>query len=558
MLSRLLIRNYVLIDSLDIEFPEGLVIITGQTGAGKSIILGALSLLMGAKADASVIGESAENCVVEAEFDIDPDDEQTRLLLEENEAEWDDGHLIVRRQVNKSGRSRSFVNDSPVSVNVLQQMSAKLVDIHSQHQTLLLKDHSFQLDVLDHFAGNGGTLAECASEYKQWNALKGELVQLDERIARIERDKEYNQIQFDQLQAANVREGEIEALEQEQKALDNAEQIKEYLCAAENLFSSPDNSEIDFSVINSLKEIERNLEKASAFMPGLESLYQRVSEARVELDDVYGEVAGQNQKFEVSPERLQEVDDRLSLIYSLLSKHGCKSEIELIALRDELSQVLFDSTALVEKRVELEAAIKESFSRLSALSAQLHSSRVDAASKFATAIQDSIRYQELQSAVFEVDVLDAPQSSTGCDEILFRFSSTGRNAVDVAKCASGGEMSRIMLSLKDMMARYSKMPTMIFDEIDTGVSGSVADKMGTMICSMGKYMQVFAITHLPQVAAKGNAHYLVAKERSSDGRVISTIRRLSSEDRIYEVARMLSGSELTEAAVANAKSLLAQ
>lgn len=555
MLSRLQVKNYVLIDSLDIEFPEGLVIITGQTGAGKSIILGALSLLLGVKADASMVGESNDNCVVEAEFDIDPNDAEAEALLEENDADWDNGHLVIRRVVQKSGRSRSFINDSPVPVSVLASLASRLVDIHSQHQTLLLKDRAFQLSVLDHFAGNGGLLNECSSLWHRFNSMKSELRLLDDKIAAIERDRDYNQSQYDQLHAAAVQLGEIESLEQEQKTLANAEQIKEHLCEAENLFSAPADQDIVLSINQSLKEIEHRLQKVSAFIPDTSDLADRVSVARVELDDIYEDVSSLNSRLDVSPDRLEQVEDRLSLLYGLLKKHSCQNEQELIDKENSLSQMLFDSTALQDKRASLEKAIQDCKVELDSVVKSLHNRRVDEAGKFAGQIQDSIRFQELESAIFEVDVLPAPMSQTGEDTVLFKFSSTGRNSVDVAKCASGGEMSRIMLSLKDMMARFSKMPTMVFDEIDTGVSGSVADKMGTMICSMGTRMQVFAITHLPQVAAKGNAHYLVSKYEEN-GRVCSTIKKLSDEQRVLEVARMLSGAELTDAAIANAKSLL--
>lgn len=550
MLTRLQVKNYVLIDSLEIDFPEGLIIITGQTGAGKSILLGALSLLLGAKADASMVGESAENCVVEAEFDLNPEDSFSRSLLEENEVDWDGGHLIVRRIVAKSGRSRSFVNDCPVSVQILSQLSSKLVDIHSQHQTLLLSDHAFQLSVLDFYAGNSELLEECGRSWRKVNSLKSRIDELEREIARVERDRDYNQAQFDQLEAARLKADELEDLEKEQQTLANAEQIKELLFTAQNAFSAE-----GFSVANALKEAERALEKASRYMSGVSDLSRRITEARIELEDVADELEAAGNSLDVSPERLEVVEDRLSLIYGLLKKHSCHTLPELLAVRDKLSDMLFDSSRFES---ELQAMRKEYDSELQvlkSLSIQLHDSRCKAAPEFAASIQKSLRSLELPQAIFEVEILPVQQSATGTDSVLFRFSSTGRNAVDVAKCASGGEMSRIMLSLKDMMARYTQMPTMIFDEIDTGVSGSVADKMGSMICSMGQYMQVFAITHLPQVAAKGNAHYLVSKEMSED-RTVSTIRRIEGEDRTLEVARMLSGSELTPAAVANARSLL--
>ena len=554
MLSRLLVKNYVLIDSLEIDFPEGLIIITGQTGAGKSILLGALSLVMGAKADAAMVSEEADNCVVEAEFDVAPS-ESLRLLLEDNEVESDEGHLIVRRVVNRSGRSRAFINDSPVSVSVLQELSSRLIDIHSQHQTLMLSDKDFQMDVLDHFAGNGDLRACCADAWKELSERRAELRKVEGRIAALSAERDYNEAQYRQLESAGLKEGELAALEEEQKQLANAEDIKMSLGAVEELFASSSGEGMSLDSI--LKESDRLLSKAGKYLPSLSELAERVDSCRRELDDILSDVQTLNSRVDVSADRLEQVEDRMSLIYGLLKKHSCADEAELIALRDRLSEELFDSTRLLEQKDELARKVSEAESRLEQYATALHESRVAAADGFSESMTSSVRSLELPYAVFAADVLDAPVSASGRDTVMFRFSATGRNMTDLAKCASGGEMSRIMLALKAMKARYTEMPTMIFDEIDTGVSGSVADKMGTMICDMGRYMQVFAITHLPQVAAKGSAHYLVSKEIDpSTSKAVSSISRLGDKDRIMEVARMLSGSVLTEAAVENAKSLL--
>ena len=557
MLSRLHVRNYVLIDSLEIDFPEGLIIITGQTGAGKSILLGALSLVMGAKADAAMVSEGADNCVVEAEFEMSSDDVEMKEFLEDNEVEWSDGHLIVRRTVNRSGRSRCFVNDSPVPVQVLQDISARLVDIHSQHQTLLLSDRQFQLGILDYFAGNTDLKEQCAALWKKLNALKAELTQLETRISRINSEKDYNEAQFRQLEAAALREGELEELEIEQKQLANAEEIKTGLCTVEELFTSASSGGEILSMDAALKESGRHLSRLARFIPAASDLSDRIDSCRRELDDILSEISDLNSRTDISETRLEEVENRMSLLYSLMQRHGCADVKELIGLRDKLSEALFDSTMLVEKRESLRKDIDNVKSELDAVADKLHESRAAAALPFAESIQESIRNLELPYSIFEVELLDMPVGANGRDSVQFRFSSSGRNAVDVAKCASGGEMSRIMLALKAMRARFAKMPTMIFDEIDTGVSGSVADKMGSMICSMGEFMQVFAITHLPQVAAKGKAHYLVSKDIDPTvSKAVSKIEKLSDDQRVLEVARMLSGSVLTDAAIANAKSLL--
>lgn len=555
MLSRLQVRNYVLIDSLDIEFPEGLVIITGQTGAGKSILLGALSLVLGGKSDSGAIAEGADKCMVEAQFDMDPDDADLKAIFDENDLEWDGGQIIIRRTVAATGRSRAFVNDLPVTVQVLNQLSSRLIDIHSQHQTMMLSDHQFQLGILDRYAGNSDRLAVCASCHSKLLALRSELSRLEDRIAALERDREYNEAQFGQLDAARLVDGELEQLEEEQKRLANAEEIKELLCECEGL-ATVSSGDMEISMTNSMKEIQRKFDKLSKFIPSTAELAVRIESIRLELEDVLAEVDDLNDGLDVSPERLQEVDDRLSLLYSLMKKHGCGSVAELIAVRDALGANLSDTSALVERKEELLAEITQAKAALDAAADELHEARAASAPSFAKDIQDSIRSLEMPLSVFEVVLEDAAVGASGRDAVSFRFSATGRNAVDVARCASGGEMSRIMLALKDMMARFGNMPTMIFDEIDTGVSGSVADKMGTMICEMGTRMQVFAITHLPQVAAKGCEHLLVTKTVEPDGRTLSTIEKLSAEQRVLEVARMLSGSVLTEAAIANAKSLL--
>lgn len=555
MLRRLHVRNYVLIDSLDIEFPEGLVIITGQTGAGKSVLLGSIALVLGGKADASIIGESADNCVVEAEFDIDAKDSAMRKILEENDVEWDDGHLVLRRVVARSGRARAFANDSPVTVPVLTAMSSRLIDIHSQHQTLLLSDRRFQLSVLDHYAGNSRLLDKCAAAYREYVSLTGQIEELDARIARVESERDYDQARYSQLESASLREGELEELEAEQKQLANAEEIKDNLYAVESLFSSDEEGKLSVDAI--LRESERRLERVSQYVPEVAPVLERLSSSRVELDDILSEITDIDSRTEISRERLQQVEDRLSLLYGLMQKFSCRDVGGLIAARDELGAVLHDSSVLAEKRDELERKLKSVGEELEKTAQMLHDAREKAAPAFAQAIQDSIRSLELQYAVFEVDVTDVPVSGSGKDAVSFLFSSTGRGPVELSKCASGGEMSRIMLCLKEMMARYTLMPTMIFDEIDTGVSGSVADKMGSMICRMGDNMQVFAITHLPQVAAKGREHCLVSKVTDPvSGKTSTSIRKLSPEDRIMEVARMLSGSEVTPAAIENARELL--
>ena len=560
MLRSLQIRNYVLIDSLDVDFPEGLVIITGQTGAGKSILLGALSLLLGSKADPSVIGEGSDNCVVEAVFGIPETDSALKAILEENDVDAPENELIIRRVVSRSGRSRSFINDSPVNVQVLQSISSRLVDIHSQHQTLLLTDRSFQLSMLDHFAGNEGLLGECAVSYRRLKALDDELSEVSGRLSRMNEERDYVYSRWKRLDDAGLQEGELEALEAEQKQLANAEAIKEDLFLVENLFNPQDGGVGgQLSMSAALKEAQKHLERVSKYIPQAAELAGRIESSRAELDDVFAEVSSINSGTELSQERLEAVENRMSLIYGLLKNYSRATVADLVELRDSLSASLYDSTTLESRKEELERLAAAEREVLQGICDRLHAGRVKAAEPFSKAVEGMVRSLELERAVFATEVIQGQVSPSGSDSVRFLFSASGMNPVDVAKCASGGELSRLMLCLKAMMARFVNMPTLIFDEIDSGVSGSTADKMGGMICSMGEDMQVFAITHLPQVAAKGKAHYLVEKEYDVLGsRPSSSVRPLQGEERVMEIARMLSGSQVTAAAIENAKALLSE
>ena len=548
MLRSLHIENYVLIDSLDISFPEGLGIITGQTGAGKSILLGALSLLMGAKGDASLISAGALNCIVEGDFSAP---EALRPALEEADVEWDDGNLLIRRVLNAGGRSRSFINDSPVNVQLLQEISAQLIDVHSQHQSLQLADHRFQMKVLDSFAGCVSDVEACRERWNNAQSLARDLDALHEKLSRLKADRDYNASRFKQLEDARLRDGELEELDAEQKQLANAESIKESFAAASALLQP----EEGMSVESALKEAERVLEKLSGLVPGCSDLAERLRSSRIEIADIAETVSELDSRVDLSQERLEQVEERMGLLYDLMRKHGCASVAELIAARERYGEALFDSDALEGRISELEKQLSAEKKAHNSLCKKIHEAREKAAPALASGIQEALRFLELDRAVFAVDVMPAEPSAIGSDALMFRFSASGGAPVDVAKCASGGEISRIMLSLKALMARYTGMPTMIFDEIDTGVSGSAADKMGQMICRMGENMQVLAITHLPQVAAKGSAHYVVEKGGSGDG-TVSSMRLLSKEERVREIARLLSGERITPEALANAKSLL--
>lgn len=532
MLKRLTIQNYALIASLDITFPDGLVIITGETGAGKSILLGAISLLLGNKADASVFNDSSKNCVVEAEFGDD---------------------TILRRVISHNGRSRSFLNDEPLSLAELTGISNKIIDIHAQHQHLLLTDSDFQLLVLDYFAGNSSLLKEYASAFNLHKEKEDALKELEREIAAASADADYRKFQFKQLDEALLRDGELEELEAEQKKLANAEEIKESLFQCTSLLNP-----YDTSLVQNLKEVDGLLTKCSKYFESAAELAKRLDSCRIELSDIEQEISSVAENVTVSPQRLQEVDDRLSLLYSLMKKHHCDSIADLLLIKNSLDDSLYEQGAMEERRAQLEKDAASADKRMRELSAELSAKRKEAVEPLSARIEEAVRSLEMPHAVFQVQLHPKERlSSTGEDNIEFMFSANGSAKLgNISKVASGGELSRVMLCLKALMAEYTSLPTMIFDEIDTGVSGKIADKMGDMIGRMGKNMQIFAITHLPQIASKRGAHYLVYKEFDPRTGAQTKIRLLSREERVQELARMLSGSSLTDAAVENAKVLL--
>lgn len=544
MLRSLSISNYILIGSLETSFPEGLSIISGETGAGKSILLGALALVLGSKADSSMIGPEGDNCVVEAEFSITPAVRDVLLALD---LPADREDILLRRVLSKSGRSRCFIDDEPVSTASLQELASHLVDIHSQHQTLMLRDQAFRQDVLDLYAGAAAERKACSEAREKVLRTRKQLESTKERLASAKKEEDYNRALWEKLDEAKLNPGELASLEAEQEQLSHAEELKEMLSAAEGILSSEENSPT-----LELVQARKYLEKAGRYIPSMEPLVERLEAARVELEDIAAEVESANGKMDVSPERLEIVEERISLLYSLMRKHDVSSEEELIAVRDSLSLLVADASSLEEEVERLSKELDTALAAYEKAAGKLHDKRAKAAVPFAESIQKQLHALDLDHCAFQVELAPGEDSTTGHDTVNFLFSSTGKNLQEVGKAASGGELSRVMLCLKACMARYRKMPTLVFDEIDSGVSGGTAHKMGALICSMGADMQIFAITHLPQVAAKGNAHYLVSKK---DDR--TTMRRLSDEQRVMEIARMLSGAVITPEAVENAKSLLA-
>ena len=535
MLRRLTIQNYALIDSLDIELPGGLIIITGETGAGKSIMLGALSLLLGGKGDVSALKDSSRNCVVEGEFELDGQE------------------LILRRVISPAGRTRNFINDEPANLGELVAMASRIIDIHAQHQHLLLTDTAYQMQVVDYFAGTRELLDRYRNVFGQLQKSEAALEELDAQIARSEGEREYKQFQFDKLFEASLKEGEMEELEQEQKQLANAEQIRDGICGAVSLMQPMGNS-----IVQNLKDAVHLLQKSSNFVPELQELCNRLESCRIECKDIEDELETLAGRITVSPQRLEQVEERLSLLYSLLRKHSAGSVEELLQIRDTLEQELLGADRSIESRDELVAAIGKLKLERDSLAQELSDARKAKVGELGVTLQNSIRDLQMPYAVFEVALEDSGKYTLqGKDAVSFLFSANGNGKLNpVQKAASGGELSRIMLCLKALMARFTGMPTMIFDEIDTGVSGSIADKMGELIGKMGERMQIIAITHLPQIASKRGTHLLVQKEFDQQNNAATRIRRIEGDERVKEVARMLSGSELTNAALENARELL--
>ncbi len=550
MLKKLAIQNYALIESLDIDFPGGLVIITGETGAGKSILLGALSLLLGGRSDVSVLKDSSKNCIVEGEFDIS-DCGVDLLGIYDNEESSD--NLLLRRVIAPSGRSRAFINDEPVSLDTLSKISGKLVDVHAQHDHLLLIDKGYQLSVLDYFSGSGELLAEYRRLHSELLKAQAELARAEKNIAAAAQEKEYKEFQLAKLQEAALVEGELEELEQEQKQLANAEDIKSALYGSLELLRP-----MGSSIVQNFKEAVHLLRKCYTFVPELEEMGSRLESCRIECKDIEQELEAMAGSIVASPQRLQFVDDRIALIEDLLRRYSCASVSELIGYRDRLQSELDGALESEEYVLEQKRLVEELAAARMKMAEALSKRREGRRGELSEVLKKMIRDLEMPYAEFEVELYPLEScNENGKDGIRFLFAANGgAKLVEIAKVASGGELSRIMLCLKAMMAKYTGMPTMIFDEIDTGVSGSIADKMGELIGRMGKDMQVFAITHLPQIAVKGDTHLLVYKEFDSKKQAHTNIKLLSAEERVGEVARMLSGSQLSEAAIENAKYLL--
>ena len=543
------IENYALIQQLELELSPSLNIITGETGAGKSILLGALGLIMGNRADTAVLKDSGRNCVIEGLFDMGGYGLET--FFDENELDYE-RHTVIRRIVTPAGKSRAYVNDLPVQLATLRELAAHLIDIHSQNQGVLVADGEFRIRVLDSLADNRGLRAEYGRAYRALREREQELARLREEVGRNRRDEEYMRFQWQQIAALGLHEGELQELEAEQRELSNAEGILAALSEAGGLMENDETG-----VLAALKTAEAALQRIGGVLEGTSDLAARIHSAYVELKDVSGEVASLAGRIEDNPARLEAVDNRIGAVSDLMRRYGAASSDELLALGNDLATRLEAITDSDAEIAEMEAETGALRVTAEGLAAAVTASRTEASALFDEAVGRVLARLGMPSARFVTEITPSGAlSPSGADSVRFLFNANGGEGLQsLERIASGGETSRVMLALKSIVARSTKLPTILFDEIDTGVSGKIADAMGRIIAERCDSMQVVNITHLPQVASKGETHFLVYKEASPSGNV-TRIRLLDREARVGEIAKMLSGSEVTEAAVAQARALL--
>lgn len=551
MLKHLYISNYALIDELDIDFPAGFSVITGETGAGKSIILGALGMILGNRADIKAIKPGAKKCVIEAVFDVTG--YGLEPLFADGDVDFDASECIVRRELSATGKSRSFVNDTPVALQFLRQLGDHLVDIHSQHQNLLLQKEDFQLGVVDIIAHDEKQKADYASAYADYRKAVAALDDLKERIEKTRQNEEFVRFQFNELQSAQLTDGMQEELEQESAALSHAEDIKTALFNANDILNAD-----DAGVVGRVGEAADALHSIEGVCPKVKDLAARLDTARIELADIAADVDNDSDNIEFDPARLFDVNAMLDKIYSLQQKHHVDNVAALIAIRDELGKQLESIDDSDTQLADYQHRVDETAAAARRAATVLTGVRRKAAAKVEVAMKSRLVPLGMVNVRFKVDIQAKDLAADGADRVVFLFSANkSTELMPVAEVASGGEIARVMLSLKAMISGAVNLPTIIFDEIDTGVSGAIATKMAMLMKEMADAgRQVVAITHLPQIAAMGEAHYKVEKEETDKG-TISHMRRLDDKERLTAVAAMLSGDNITPAALENAKELLA-
>ncbi len=549
MLSSISINNYALINHLHIDFSSGLSIITGETGAGKSILLGALGLVLGNRADLSALKDSSKKCVVEAKLAIGTYALQSFFENADLDYEQD---TIIRREILPSGKSRAFVNDTPVTLSVLNALKVKLMDVHSQHQTSELSDVNFQFTMIDALSKNQTKIGSYKRGLKQLNTLKKELLQIEETQREANQQYDYNLHLFEELEAANLVANEQETLEVSLDKLNNVEEIQLHLSAALSLTISD-----EIGIQNLLSSVASNLQKVAPFSKEYEAIATRFSSLKIELDDLVGELENANELLEFNPNEAEKINDRLQLIYNLQKKHYVNSISDLISIQTTLSEKLLQKENAEENIAAKNKEIEAISEKLDKVALSISDARIKTVPKLKKSLEHLLSELGMENARFSIQISPSQNYFTnGKDELKFLFSANkGGNFGELKKVASGGELSRIMLSVKKILSEHTQLPTIIFDEIDTGVSGEISNKIAQIMQQMSQHMQVITITHLPQIAAKGAHHYKVFKS-DVNGKTTTNLKQLSPEERIIEIAEMLSGKEISDSALTHAKELL--
>lgn len=549
MITSLSIKNYALIEKLTIDFSKGFSIITGETGAGKSIILGAIGLVLGKRADLTSLKNKEEKCVIEAQFEISK--YNLKDFFEANDLDYED-ETIIRREILPSGKSRAFINDSPVNLQELQDLSLYLIDIHSQQQTQELSDENVQFKIIDAIASNTEIIATYQKVLKSYKSDKSKWNALLKKQSDSGKEQEYNTFLLNELVAAQLKSGEQEELEADYEKLNNVEIIKESL--DKSLVMA---NEEQFGVFHNLNEIKNALQKVAAFSPEYNNLFERITSLTIEFDDVSKELENCSEKLLNDPAQLELVNQKLQLIYNLQKKHQVNSVDDLLQIQADLGNTLLELDNMEEEIEALAKVIEQKATELDNYADQIHQNRINAIPKLSEQLIAILETLGMPNVRFKMELNPSETYfQNGKDELQFLFSANkGTNFGLLKKVASGGEMSRIMLAVKAILAKYSKLPTLIFDEIDTGVSGEIAIRMGEIMKEMSDTMQIFAITHLPQIAAKGDSHFKVSKSTIGD-ETLSELKLLSQEDRIIEIAQMLSGANISDSALNHAKQLL--
>lgn len=551
MLQHLSVQNYALIDHLEIDFSDGLTIITGETGAGKSILLGALGLVAGNRADAQSLQDKEKKCVIEAIFNIK--EYALKSFFDAQELDYE-VTTTIRREINPEGKSRAFINDTPVTLSLLKELTERLIDIHSQHQTLTLNGNEFQLSVVDAFAGHTELLKQYQSDFKQFKQIEKTLNDLNEREAQAKKDLDYFQFQFNELEAADLKPGKQVEWEQELEALNNAEDIKLNLSKAVHALSGGEQN-----LLSSLSEIKHILTPLARFKTELDDLSTRVNSAYIELKDISNELETSEQDVVYDPKLIEVLSTRLDAIYRLQQKHQVKTIEELILIKEEINAKLLDFGSLESEIEKTKKQLHEYTNTLTTISKKISANRKKVISKIEKDLSSLLSSLSMPNAQLKIEHTELPAfTANGTDKVSFLFSANkGSEFKELNKVASGGELSRLMLSIKSSLAKLTALPTIIFDEIDTGVSGDVADKIGIIMNQMAESIQVITITHLPQIASKGGSHLFVYKS-DKNNKTYSSIKKLTADERIQEVAKMLSTGNPTAAAINNAKELLKQ